>query len=200
MTKMIVTTLALASSAGVALADIPSKDQGGWSPTGIPVIYADGSGGFRSGGLVNFDIASTTSWDAQGDPNNQVFTYTVTETSPLTNINWRGTIATRGASWRSEAAILFNTPNPAQSFILRMGSADASSGTSTYVGSADIVAALGFAINGAGTWTLEFYETFDDVSDAIDADWSGIDIALVPAPGTAALLGFGALAAGRRRR
>lgn len=200
MTKMTMAALVLASSAGMAFAGDPTKEQGGWNPAGIPVIYADGSGGFRSGGLVNFDFAAAESWDAQGDSSNEVHVINVTETTPLTDITWRGTISTIGFSWRSEAAILFNTPNPAQSFILRMGSADSSSGTSTYTGSADIVAALGFAIDGAGTWTLEFYETFDDVSDAVDANWSGIDIALIPAPGSAALLGLGALVAGRRRR
>ncbi len=200
MTKTIVAALVLASSAGAALAGVPGSSPNPFARPGVPVIHADGQGGYRSGGLVNFDIAEAKSWDPEGDPSNDVRTFMVTETTPLTDITWRGTISTRGASWRSEAVIYFGAPNPAQSFYLTMGIADASSGTSTYTGSADIVAALGFAIDGAGTWTLEFFESFDDVPDAIDGDWSAIDIALIPAPSSAALLGLGALVAGRRRR
>lgn len=195
--KTTIAALVLAAAAGSALADGPARP---FARPGVPVIHADGAGGYRAGGLVNFDMATASSWDLELDPSNDIRTFTVTETTPMTNISWAGTVATRGASWRNEAVIYFGAPDPAQSFYITMGFADGSPGTTSYSGSADIVAALGFAINPAGTWTLEFFESYDDVADAIDADWSNVNIAMVPAPGSVALLGLGALAAGRRRR
>lgn len=198
MTKLIITTLALAASAGTVLAEgTPNPYRRG----AYPVIRADGMGGFqRAGGLVNFDFATAESWDSELDSSNEVHFITVTETAPMTSITWGGTITTVGASWLSEATIYFGAPDPSQSFYLTMGIDDNFSGTGTYSGSADIVAALGFPINAAGTWEIEFFESFDDVSDSIDAHWRNVTVGMVPAPGAAALLGMGALVAGRRRR
>jgi uncharacterized protein (TIGR03382 family) len=55
------------------------------------------------------------------------------------------------------------------------------------------------ASGGAGTYTISVFDSFDDFGD------DGIfntesTITLIPAPGAAALLGLGGLAATRRRR
>lgn len=51
---------------------------------------------------------------------------------------------------------------------------------------------------------LEFFESYDDVADGIDALWQvgsilTLDMTIVPAPGALALLGLGGLAIRRRR-
>jgi hypothetical protein len=54
---------------------------------------------------------------------------------------------------------------------------------------------------GAGTWTLNISEIFDDSGvDGEFTDGSFIRVNFVPAPGAAALFGLGGLAAARRRR
>ena len=54
---------------------------------------------------------------------------------------------------------------------------------------------------GAGTWTLNISEIFDDTGiDGTFTDGSFITVNFVPAPGAAALFGLGGLAAARRRR
>ncbi|MCK4872088.1 MAG: hypothetical protein KAS72_05140, partial [Phycisphaerales bacterium] len=52
-----------------------------------------------------------------------------------------------------------------------------------------------------GVLYMEYFESFDDVADAIDAYWNGTlqyDITVVPAPASVLLLGLGLVA--RRRR
>ena len=55
-----------------------------------------------------------------------------------------------------------------------------------------------------GILRLEMNESFDDVADAIDANWLAgalfIGIAEIPAPGATALFGLAGLAGLRRRR
>lgn len=198
MTKFFVTALALTAAAGAAMADGPARPQ---MRPGVPVITGDGQGGFtRAGGLVNFDFATAESWDSELDSSNEVHFITVTETTPMTQLSWAGTLTTVGASWLSEATIYFGAPDPSQSFYLTMGIEDAFSGSATYSDSVDLVAALGFPINAAGTWEIEFFESYDDVADSIDGHWRNVGIAMIPAPGSAALLGLGGLVVGRRRR
>lgn len=68
-----------------------------------------------------------------------------------------------------------------------------SSGTFSFAGT---VAVSG----GAGTYTVSAFDDFDDFGADNGVFNSGSTITLIPAPGAAALLGMGGLAATRRRR
>jgi len=69
----------------------------------------------------------------------------------------------------------------------------ASTGTFTFSGTASGLS------GGAGTYTVSVFDEFDDFGD--DGVFnSGSTVTLIPAPGAAALLGIGGLAATRRRR
>ncbi|MBZ0171556.1 MAG: hypothetical protein K8E66_04180 [Phycisphaerales bacterium] len=149
-------------------------------------------------------------WDANLDPSNTVLFLDLNAAlggiagndAYVTGIGWDTTIATVGGSWLSESAYDF-----AGQIFLSPGAGDTFSGTAAYSsggivdlsdnGLPDILAA-------GGILSLEMFESFDDVADAIDSHQAGsltlvVDYK-VPAPAGLAVLGLGGLVAARRRR
>jgi hypothetical protein len=156
--------------------------------------------------VINVD--GVESWDSEGSPNNTVLSFDVASAIGLpagTDVIWTGaewdvTITPQGGSWYSEAVVGFDTGN----LSFAPGFGDDFSGTDplSYSGVVNFQEALGtdFLIAG-GVLTLEFYESFDDAVDTIDALWSGsLTLTVIPAPGAMALLGVAGLAGTRRRR
>ncbi len=123
--------------------------------------------------LVVLKLGGAESWDVSGDPDNQVATCITGDS--VTGIGWDNVgITTVGASWLSEARILFGTPTtPAQ--ISVAPSVTGAPGSESGLSSGGIVDltdnALPDIILGSDPLRLEFFEGFDDVADAIDANW-----------------------------
>lgn len=145
------------------------------------------------------------SWDAEGSPNNEVFSYVIDQEIVITDVAFEGTVETVGGSWQSEATILHDTPNPDQVLYLTMAAGVGEPGSGTYSGAANLadVGLPNIEFLPGDTLGFEFFESYDDVEGEIDAYWTNVTLTLsgyvVPAPASAALLGMGALVARRRR-
>ncbi len=140
---------------------------------------------------INFGFLTGESWDGQDDASN-VFANCVTGGS-VTGFEWNNVaIDTVGASFLSEASLLFTDTAGTNGIRLRVGSADANAGSGVYSsgGILDLTdASLPDIVPGAdGKILLQIHETFDDVADTIDANFTGgtlivhgIDLASDPA-------------------
>ncbi len=155
--------------------------------------------------VINVD--GIESWDGLGSPNNTVLGFDVASAIGLpagsdvtwTALEWDVTITPQGGSWYNEAVVGFDA-----GLNLAPGFGDNFSGTEPrpYAGFVNFQDAFGtdFVIAG-GVLTLEFFESFDDAANTIDALWSGsLTLTVIPAPGAMALLGVAGLAGTRRRR
>ncbi len=192
MEKIVKTGLALAVGlvSGLALAakgDVQSA----------PLVATDSNpnavGGIAStpNSLVVLKLGGAESWDAFGDPPNQIATC-ITGGS-VTGIGWDDVgITTVGVSWLSEARIMFGTPTvPAQISLAPSGtSAPGSESGLTSGGIIDLTdITLPDIPLGSDPLRLEFFEGFDDVPNAIDANWdsgllsiAGIDLEVAVGP------------------
>lgn len=210
MTKLAI--FAVAGLAAAASAQI-SGSTGATAPNNQRVInladYADISMQRLDGNaIVTITFLSDVgSWDLEGDPDNVVFVFDMGGPATIHGIGWDVTITALGSSWRSEAYVNFGPLGGTPGLYLRPGVADSSPGTGTYSsggiidltdnGIPDVVIANGLM-------RLEFFESFDDVANAMDGFWHAgsvltLDMTIVPAPGALALLGLGGLAIRRRR-
>jgi MYXO-CTERM domain-containing protein len=158
--------------------------------------------------------ADTPTWDAAGSVNNVVLTFDVASLmgfapgTPITlqTLSYNVSIETVGESWLSEARLLFRDSASTPLFNFRP-SADGrpSVGIENFSGGP---LALSPALPPAalflpdGVLKIEFFESFDDLADEIDAFYRSGSVTFtgIPTPGAAALLGLGGLAAARRRR
>ena len=169
----------------------------------------------QDGIVIDYDITGAESWDAFGDASNEVHAIDVATLIGLpagtavtmNGIGWDVTIETVGNSWLSEATMYFDDNiNPdGTGLFLTPGSGDNFAGTATYSsgGLIDLEdAGIGNIDLPDGLLRLEFYEGYDDVDDAIDANYlatSTLQLDIVPEPAGLALLGLGALTLIRRR-
>lgn len=160
------------------------------------------------------DILDVNSYDLYDDPSNEFFLIDVAGLLNLPSgtalhvngIGWDVTIATVGASWLSEAALEITDSSASIGVSLAPGGATAAPGTSNFSSPVvDLVAAgLDFWLPD-GLMLLQFYESYDDVPDSIDAIWNGsLEISttptVVPIPAAAWLLLSALLLLARRRR
>ncbi len=131
------------------------------------------------------DISGVESWDSQGSPNNVILTILLDDFASrtdcedpvleLTGIGWSTSQTTVGGSWLSEMAIGTDAnQDGVNEIFLRPGIADTNSGSGTYASDG----VLSFAGAGlpdsliantvTGSMNLEFYETYNDFTDAVD--------------------------------
>lgn len=206
-------TLSIIAIAGLAAAATanPALEWRGATPQSTDLRGPTASGTFT------VDLSGVASWDAQGDSDNDILLIDVNAAlggvsgaaATMTGIGWDNTIATQGASWLSEAVMYFddNIAPDLSGLFLTTGIADGFPGTASY-SSGGILDLSDNSIPDIaladGILRIEFYESFDDVADAIDALYGGtLTIAAdytVPAPAGLAVLGLGGLVATRRRR
>lgn len=140
---------------------------------------------------IVLDLSGAESWDALGSPNNQV-AICITGGS-VTGIGWDNVgITTVGASWLSEATIMFGTPTtPGQIQLAPSGTN--TPGSESGLSSGGIVdltnISLPDIVLGSDPLRLEFFESFDDAAGAVDANWdsglltiAGIDLQVATGP------------------
>jgi hypothetical protein len=115
-------------------------------------------------------LAGQDSWDPLGDPSNDVLTTSSCPT--VDDIGWvNADLSTVGASWGTEAQIQASASDG--SGAQQLDPFTGINGPCAPCG--PVSGSLGAAVPLLGDMVLrlEFYETFDDVADAIDANWTG---------------------------
>jgi len=131
------------------------------------------------------DISGFNSWDEFGAAVNELSAANIGGDSIMTGIGWDVTITTVGASWLSEANLIFSTPASPGVFITP-GAADGAPGSMSYSSGGIIDLSENMipdipAVN--GSIDMEWYEGFDDVAGAIDATWDAGTVTVRYTPG-----------------
>lgn len=214
--KSVITVAALAALAGAANADVLQS----WAP--VYDVKTETSASTldltpstpRAGQTFDVDLTGIQSWDSLGSATNTVLLIDVAAALgaasgtqvTMNGIGWDVTLSTNGASWASEAVMYFDdniAPDLSGLFLTPFFDQSTPGTFATSSGGILKLADAGIPdiVLADGILRIEFYESFDDVAGAADANWGGtITIQAVPAPGGLALLGLGGLAAARRRR
>ncbi|MGJ8637407.1 MAG: hypothetical protein ACSHX5_11225 [Phycisphaerales bacterium] len=180
--------------------------------TASPYFAANGQQGIGSStagaalATVTIDLSGVNSWDLQLDADNEILSQLLEANAHVVGVGFDVNISSVGASWLSEAVM-----NLEDALFITAGIGDDFAGTASYSsgGILDLFTVgttpLDFFVGADGILDIEFFESFDDVADAIDATFGAgssiqIQYETIPAPGAAAMLGLGGLVAGRRRR
>lgn len=213
--KSLITAAALAALAGGASADVLSSVAPVYDFKTETTAQDLPTQTSRAGETRTVTLADVASWDGLGDPDNTVmlidmaalFGLASGSAIDLNGIGWDVTVSTVGASWLSEATMYFDnqTQDSGAGIFLTVGIGNDFAGTANFT-SGGIVkladAGLPDLVLADGVLRIEFWESFDDVADDIDAFLNGTLTlqSSVPAPSGIALLGLGGLVAARRRR
>lgn len=149
--------------------------------------------------VLDFGLAVGESWDAQDDPDNVIAS--CVSGGSITGFEWTNvTIETVGASWLSEATLLFSDTGVTNGINLTIGNGDDMAGTMTY-SSGGIIDLTDNALPDItpgmdGNFIMQIYESFDDTADAIDANFTagtvtvyGIDLVGTSGPNCAFVAG-----------
>jgi len=208
MTRRTIALLTLVGVSAPALADNPVTNAAK-TGTSVPVLTAGPREGFTA------DIfLQNNSWDGFGDPDNDVLIIDAAAALGLASgssvdingVGWDLEITANGASWLSETNFFMADANnllDPNAINLTPGEGFDTPGTMSFSSGGVLkLEPENILTLSTGMLYLEIYESFDDVANAIDNGVLGtITIqSSVPAPGALAVLGFGGLAASRRRR
>lgn len=128
---------------------------------------------------LDFEGRDIDSWDGLDDADNIVIDLNIGAGNTLTGVGWDIGIATIGASWLSEATIQHSDSTGSadpNAINLNVGAGLDNSGDQDFSSGGAI---LDFSDNGLpditagpdGILRLQFFETFDDNADAIDANY-----------------------------
>jgi hypothetical protein len=179
--KNLVLCLVLVLALGVSAVSAQKTASSGPALTAAP--GAPDAGSIADGtpdSMVTVNVGGTNSWDEIGDSSNEIITQAIGAGAIVTGLGWNVTITTVGASWLSEVAADFNGI-----ISLTYGVGDDAPGTATYSsgGIVDLTdnAVPNIPADAAGNVVIEFFESFDDVPDAIDAtfDSGSLDVAFI---------------------
>jgi hypothetical protein len=157
---------------------------------------------------LTLNVAGITSFDGLGATGNTLLRLNAEPGAPVDLLSWSLSLSTLGASWLSEATVLFTNSN-GDGVLFSPGLGDDFAGTRGYSGSVSLVGLqLGFNVLADGQLLVEFFETFDDNVGAADALYlsgniSFAGIGVIPEPATYGLMAlglFGVAVAARRRK
>lgn len=144
-----------------SLADAVLAPQGGGIPT------------------VGVDMTGIDSWDGIDDTDNIIIDLNIGAGNSMTGGSWDVGIASAGASWLSEATILFSDSTGSadpNGINLSPGAGEDAPGDMEFSSGGVVLDfsdnALPDVIAGAdGILRLQFFESFDDDPDLVDANW-----------------------------
>ncbi|MFK8014144.1 MAG: hypothetical protein AB8G17_01720 [Gammaproteobacteria bacterium] len=164
-----------------------------------------------SASILSINVDGVESYAARGDTSNTELIIDVGAllglSGPITvtGLGWDVDLDAIDPSWLSDATAGLEGSDGTGYVDLRPGIDDTFAGTASYSsnGIIDLIALdLSFTLTD-GLLHIEFFETFDDASGAVDAIWNGrLDIQAVPVPGAIWLFGcaIAALSFGARKR
>lgn len=179
------------------------------SAIGAAVAVAALAAAPAQAGIVVVDVSLIFSNDELGNPNNEVLSVAVGAWQNVVKVSWDVELYADSPSWLSELAVDISGVN-GNGITLSPGVGVNNSGAQTFVGSFDLMAnQLTFQADATGNLRMEFFELFDDFTNAPPDNWDGIwrtgsiTIETIPEPATYGLMGvalLGAAFASRRRR
>lgn len=159
---------------------------------------------------VDVDITGYNSWDGPLNPNNEVLLVDMAAELGLAPgsevtifaLGWDLSLTTVDPSYASEAVIyLDENVAPAFDYLLFTPFEFLFLPGTFSVSGFDAFHADELIVLPDGILRIEFFETYIDYPGEIEAHWSGtLTFRAVPAPGAAAVLALGGVAAFRRRR
>jgi hypothetical protein len=188
-TKEISMKRMLAIAVGVGLATVVGAQQKPVTSTNLLSAQARTKGAVTAPPVISttqndrsttivYDISGQQSWDSLYDSSNTILYVPIPAGKLMTGIGWDVGIATVGGSWLSEARIYFDgSDRDGYGLFLTPGVADTFAGTGYYSSPVIDLTDNGIPdipIQADGQLWIELYEGFDDVPDAVDADWLNV--------------------------
>ncbi len=132
-----------------------------------------------SGPAACIHINNIDSLDGLDDPDNVVLDFFIGAGNELTGLSWDINIATAGVSWLSDATIQFSSSDGSadpNAFNLAPGFGQNMPGAMDFSSNGIVPFASipmnNVVVNADGILRLQFFESFDDVSDVPDAIWN----------------------------
>ena len=135
----------------------------------------------RAATTITLDISGTDSWDGYLDTSNDIILQAIPTGEMMTGIGWDVTITTiasglPGGSYLSEAKIYFDGSDQDGSGLFLTPGVSMSSPGSAFFSSSGIIdlsdnGIPDIPILADGMLHMQFYESYDDAADAIDAFW-----------------------------
>ena len=211
--KAIAVSVALVAGVGAAQAKSGTADPVMSASGGKPIVSMPAPA--MSMSTVVIDISGVSTYEAFGSPLNTVLSRFLGANAYITGIGWDVTLTTFGGSWLSEAGINFSDTDNTTGVALRVGAGSNTGGIGVSFNSGGIVDLvdldLAFNVGGDGQLRMEFYETYVDVPNGIDATFGAgsfltVQFAnAVPEPATYGMMalglaGLGAVARRRQRK
>ncbi|MBL4772721.1 MAG: hypothetical protein JKX98_03705 [Alcanivoracaceae bacterium] len=191
--KLLTTTMLLAGAITFASAgkfDQPSKNR--FEAISANDANVGVSSTPNSSVTLDFSLVAGASWDGLDDPSN-VIANCVSGDS-ITGFSWTDlTLETEGASWLSEAVILFSDSAGGQGIAFTLSATNAPGvEVSSSAGIVDLtdLALPDIVALADGMLQVQLYEDFDDADDVIDANFTsgtmrifGTNLTATPGPG-----------------
>lgn len=131
-----------------------------------------------SAAIVDINIDGVESWDGFNDESNTILLVDLGSGGPVTidGVGWDVLLSTVGASWLSEATMSLGTTNDDGLIDLTVGAGEGDPGTMNF-SSDGIISLFDVGLDDLvlpdGILRIQFYESFDDVDDEVDATYRG---------------------------
>ncbi|MFQ5445794.1 MAG: T9SS type A sorting domain-containing protein [Saprospiraceae bacterium] len=156
------------------------------APCSIPSLCAQNCSGGNPPDTVSLSIAGKNTWDALHDPDNEITNLCgFSANANIVGLEWSGIdLSPLGNSWCSEVAIDLSGSVSFRPAINDRHVAPCANGYSGGSPSNLQDNNLVFQADASGCFDVEFYETFDDVANQIDANITAGNITLYACPAT----------------
>jgi len=194
-TRLFLAALGTAAVLGPAHAALIETTTGS-APGAAPVATLDLPGA----GVYSVDLSGLSSDALQGDAANTVLRLTTDPTARVVGVGWDVSLMTDSPGVLSDAVIGL-VDAAGDGLAINPGEGVSFPGTFSFA-SAPMIQPLGaMSFDSSGELFVELYQLFSGPTAAyLDTSTLYIELEIVPAPGSAALLGLTGLLAARRRR